>query len=381
MPLGYGAPATVGESLEPASTTGTIFDGTDSYPNDINTATAGTTFRLRASGSPYGSSTSVLDPPQGVSVLPYNGETVVLNGRIEVTNDDVTIGGIELNATGSAVENEGAVHLFSNTATAIDNFTLRHCHIKSGGNEHTVAFVGNVTNARVYGCEIERSETNTWSADGSDPGELWGQDNNSYYPDGCKYWNNKLVSLTGGTSDALQFQDCGKMEVWNCSFTGDTDENWADFKDGNLAADYYIYRCDFPQSPSSSTITSRAAVLFEECLFNGNTTLPSKVECGVSGQTTPNNVDGFKVLRCRFPNQGTNDSTHRVIQVIETVDLLVAQNYFDGGDLRIQSTGSGVVIRGNYIDDMDLDNSGSYTCENNLLTGGAAGWSSCTGSQ
>jgi hypothetical protein len=378
MSVGYGA-SNYGPSSAPPPPPGTNFDENNTYPGDIASGGTNQTYILRASGSPYGSVSSELNLPAGTKLYAADGETVQVNGRVYADE----VGGIVLQGIDflydAGTQADGMIIRFRNTnTTPTTDFRVAHCKIRGQKYKHGIWLREQVQDVDIFSNEFIR--TGTTNIASGDPGEIFGQADettNTRRPHNVRIFNNHFTS-TAMTKDTIQLQECGKVEIANCTWTGSTTENWMDWKrNADGTSDYSMRRCIWPHKDNA--FVTRQDGIIEDCLFDDEGgTVTGNLDIGVNGQSP--NISDFKILRCIWGNNGTPGTSKRVMQLQEANSVDVIMCTWEGGEVRINDDGLGVVIRGCNVLDSNLNNSGTYTCENNKISGGT-GWGSCTGGQ
>lgn len=380
----------VGEPQEVAETVGTIFDGTDTYPNDINTAAAGTKFLLRASGSPYGTNASELKQPDGVTVKPYNGESVILNGVVEVANDDIVLAGVQVHLSGTQDDSVvGMKKTSGSTSVYIERPTIRNCHLRNNGGRHGVSLVGNVRGAKLLNLKIERYGGNAF---GGANHEIFLQEDSpthDFWPVDTFISNIEIISDAAGTDDGIQLQEVGETWVEYVSLSGTHDENWIDLKTRIVRAEtgpYTFYRCVVPArvSGGGNSFLTRADVNILECIFDGAGAQQSTLVVGNPGDAKSGSPIAVNLQRCHWINQSAGDELI-LVQKSQgssgTPSVNVIGCSADGGKFVLNSGGGWTQFRLNNFDGVTLEDNGSdgVVCDNNRIVGG--GWGVCTGAQ
>jgi len=147
----YGVdPALVGPSQEPAETTGTQAT-TSNYTTVIGSANSGDVVLMRG-----GTYTSDLTVPAGVTVKPYNQESLLITGQWTIGGDNVTIAGLTWDVGNGK---QRCIIASQNSSNALENLEIRYCAFK-GGTTNNIRLDYNIQNARIHHNTLESAYCN-----------------------------------------------------------------------------------------------------------------------------------------------------------------------------------------------------------------------------
>lgn len=335
-PSVYGA-VDYGPEHETATTTGTQAT-TSNYSSVISAASSGQTVLLRA-GS-YGS----FSIPAGVTVKPYNGESVTVTGSISMGNGS-TVAGLTLVATGS-----WGIRLNRDNASPHSNHVIRHMHISGAGIEN-IRVSRNIQNFLIDSCHIVNSGTHGIKTHG---------EGSAYVPSGTI--RNTLVEDAG--EDGIQTEP-GNVLIENCTFDGAAEDS-LDLKGGTIT----VTKCKFLSASQGAILTHQTAnSIIDDNEFVGN----NVVACGSNNALTGGVGAGMV-----FKNNSQSPCNLLIRRSIKPV--VIEDDILSGGSIRLGTSATGdfpadVTIRGCVLTNVDLTNPHNvdYTYEDNSRTGGS-GW-------
>lgn len=328
----------VGPAAEPATTSGVEITAT----SQISSLSSGQVGLMRA--GTYGS----FSIPAGVTVKPYNGESVTVNGAITLGNGS-TVAGLTVNPTG-----QWGIRLDRNNASPFTNQTIRNMRIH-GGSVECVRVSRNVQNFLIEGCELSGGYNHCLKVYG---------ENENLPPSGTI--RNCLI-YSPQTEDALQIERSGFVSVEHCEF-GATQEERVDLKSAAT-----VRKCQFNDA-SGGHLLSTAGVtgdrsIIEDNLFLGNRYIHIGANLGDRPSATlrRNTIGGGQLLVRRSQHPITIESN---VKTGGTIQL---------GTTEPQDWPSNLTLSDNSFTNVNLNASnmgGEFTCSDNAIVGGS-GWEAC----
>lgn len=201
----YGA-GLVGPAWERATTEGLLVDESN-YPEGIESADSGETVLL--AGGEYSGGFSV---PEGVTVKPYNGELVTIDGQVSMDSGS-TLAGLRLTSADGWV-----VRVDSDSSEGKSDVTIRHNQI-SGGEIEAIRISRNVRGVVIVGNDISGGGNHNVKVHGEGSG---------YLPS-ATIRNNRIHDAL--SEDGIQTEDNGPVIIDHNTIWG-APENGLDIKTG-----------------------------------------------------------------------------------------------------------------------------------------------------
>ena len=334
----YGATDT-GPDHEPAETTGIIASSLSA----VSDASRGEVVLLE--GGSYSGSFTI---PAGVTVKPYNGEEVRINGTIGMESDSV-IAGCTLTSSGGWVVRTSA------TSTQKTGMVIRNNRI-SGGNYECVRISKNCHNVLITGNEL--------SSGGNHCIKIHGE--NSQYAPTATIHNNLVLSPD--REDGIQTEDNGPVTISYNTLDG-APENNIDIKDGTVTVKNNL----FVSSTQGAIITH---INGEGIIHDNHFASGKNIELGSRNNYNPgmdlydNVIDGGSIWLRR-----------------STKPVVVRNNTMNGGRLKVGFSTSGDYPRnaavfentftGVTLEDNVTKQGGEWDCYDNTLNNVSGDWSHC----
>lgn len=309
-----------GPSQEPPTTTGTQLSTSDPWESTLEGASSGTYLLRGGTYDPSGN----LDIG-GITLQPYNGENVTIQGRINITGSNTTIAGLHIDADNAP----RCVQAINNSeGTSWNNITIRANQIFGGRDGDCIRIEGNVDDVVLVdnhadggagpggtsghtlklrgGCTRSGDDVNTPFTYTCNP-DNWVVQHN--------LWTKNIANHPGWASHG-DSEDCIQLEGQG---------------DGSLERNMFweIADSNHEEYVDAKTPSSGATITVAENYFRGDGMAPPKSCMIVQGDWNP----GQLIVRDNlYENCGQNNNRHALhaggIKAFDDINIDITGNIF-----------------------------------------------------
>jgi Right handed beta helix region len=341
---GFGAGA-VGPGQETRTTQGVLVEG-PAFASSIESARTGAIVLLR--GGTYSGGFQI---PSGVTVKPYNGESVIITGSVTMNSRSV-LAGVDLRSSG-----QWAIRVDS-PSDAKSDVTIRN-NVITGGSVETIRVSRNVSGVLITGNDISGGGNHAIKVHGEGSG----------HSPSATISGNRIHDPS--REDAIQTEDNGSVTIDRNTFYG-TPENAIDVKTGQVVA-------------ITNNLFEGSSLIAEALLVHGDGVAVAvhnwfaegaDIGLGSSSSGNPtmtlreNRVDGGDIVIRR--------SSQPIVIEDNVVNGGTLKLGIAGGDHPTDATVTGNVFEGTELLDRVTPSGDSWACSANTLIEVIGDWSGCT---